>query len=99
MNRKERQWMTDTRRTIRLAIVAAEANRWAIVTSCAKSIKLDAERYHHDKIMETKDLISSLAAVSPSEFENNIAMRASAIRRLDEIKTLLGEALVATTDR
>ena len=99
MTQLERQWMQEARRSIRSALVSATNQNWDEVVACAASLARYPTGYLHDTILEVKDLLTSLATARSQDLRGNAAMRAAAITRLEEVKSLIGETLVATTDR
>lgn len=98
MTQLERQWLQEARRSVRTALVAADIQDWETVVLHAAGLSRYPTGYDHPKILEVKDLLTSLGHAKPQELRSNAAMRAAAITRLEEVKVLIGEALVATTD-
>jgi len=98
MTQLERQWLQEARRSVRAALVSADIQEWDNVVLQAAGLSRYPTGYGHPKILEVKDLLTSLGRASHQDLRSNAAMRAAAIRRLEEVKTLIGEALVATTD-
>lgn len=97
MTPSERRWLQEARRYIRLAIVKSEYGDWdAVVEWTAAAVRTPRITEHTSEVI---DLLSSLAVSKPADFRTNAGMRAAAIRRLEDTKTLIGELLVATTDR
>jgi hypothetical protein len=96
LNLNERQWLQETRRHIRIALVKAELGDWdAVITVLRPIVQTTAT---NNITPEVTNLLASLTAAEPLDLRSNAAMRAAAIRRLEETKTLIGELLVATTD-
>lgn len=95
MTPSERQWLQDARRFIRIALVKTEIGDWDTVVATVGNV---ARRPGPPNI-EVVNLLASLANANASDFRGNAAMRAAAIRRLEETKSFIGETLVATTDR
>lgn len=93
----ERQWMQDARRRIRLALTKIEIGDWDAAVDHIKSVVRST--LVTPDTLEVTSLLTSFASSEPSELRRNAAMRAAAIRRLEETKTFIGETLVATTDR
>lgn len=95
LNLNERQWLQETRRHIRIALVKAELGDWdAVITVLRPIVQTTAT----NATLEVTNLLASLTASTPSHLRSNAEMRAAAIRRLEETKALIGELLVATTD-
>lgn len=99
MTQLERQWLMEARRSIRAALVSATNQNWDDVVACAVGLARYPTGYLNDTILEVKDLLTSLALTSPKDLRSNPSMRAAAVKRLEEVKSLIGETLVATTDR
>ena len=93
----ERKWMQDARRAIRFALVKIEIGDWDTAIIHIKGVARST--LVTKNTLEVTNLLASLAASEPSDFRSNVAMRAAAVRRLEEAKLQIGEALVATTDR
>ena len=93
MTPTERQWLQIARRDIRLALVKAEIGDWDAVVSCvhpySRAVPSGAVP------IEVSNLLASLGTSNPSDLRGSAAMRAAAIRRLEETKVLIGESLVA----
>lgn len=97
MTPTERRWLQDARRHIRVALVKAEIGDWdTAVLYAAQVVRMEPFAPH---LTEVVNMLASLATTEPSQLRSNAAMRAAAVRRLEETKTLIGETLVATTDR
>lgn len=92
----ERQWMQDARRAIRFALVKIEIGDWDSAISHIKGVVRST--LVTKATLEVTNLLASFAASEPAEFRKNAAMRAAAIRRLEEAKAYIGDTLVATTD-
>lgn len=93
----ERQWLQETRRSIRIALVKAEIGDWdTVITLLRPIVRVTTVT---DATLEVTHLLASLAASEPSDLRRNVGMRAAAVRRLEEAKAQIGETLVATTDR
>lgn len=93
----ERRWLQEARRHIRLALVQSEYGDWdATIEWTAAAIRSPLTTENTSEVIS---LLTSLASAKASQLRSNAAMRAAAIRRLEETKTLIGELLVATTDR
>jgi hypothetical protein len=93
----ERQWMQDARRAIRFALTKIEIGDWDSVVGHIKGV-VRSTLVTKDTL-EVTNLLASIASSEPSDFRRNAAMRAAALRRLEEAKTYIGDTLVATTDR
>ncbi len=93
----ERQWMQDARRAIRFALTKIEIGDWNSAVDHIKSVVRST--LVTKATLEVTNLLASFATSEPSEFRRNAAMRAAAIRRLEEAKAYIGDTLVATTDR
>jgi hypothetical protein len=96
MTTQHRRWLADVRRAIRQALLDMEFGR---VDTAMLSLK---EHYRDEVIItdstyEVKNMIASLASVDPADLKKNPAMRAAAVRRLNETKQYIGEALLADT--
>jgi len=97
MTPSERAWLQDARRHIRLALVKSEIGDWdTVVFYAAQVVRM---KPFAPRLTEVTNMLASLATTEPPQLRSNAAMRAAAIRRLEETKTLIGEILVATTDR
>lgn len=96
MTPTERSWLQDARRHIRVALVKSEIGDWDVVIFHATQVvRMEPFAPH---LIEVANMLASLATAEPSQLRSNAAMRAAAVRRLEETKTLIGEILVATTD-
>lgn len=93
----ERLWLQTARRNIRMALLKGQLEDWDAAISWIAPV-VSAPPLS-SVTSEVTDLLTSLALTKPSDLRGNAAMRAAAIRRLEEAKTLIGETLVATTDR
>lgn len=96
MTPTERQWMQDARRAIRFALVKIEIGDWDAAIGALKGVVRST--LVTKATIEVTSLLASLASSEPSDFRSNAAMRAAALRRLEEAKTYIGDTLVATTD-
>lgn len=93
----ERQWMQDARRHIRIALTKVEIGDWHTAVEVVKSVVRST--LVTKATLEVTNLLASFASSNPSDFRSNAAMRAAALRRLEETKSFIGDILVATTDR
>lgn len=96
MTPTERQWMQDARRVIRFALVKIEIGDWDAAIDALKGVVRST--LVTKATIEVTSLLASIASSEPSDFRSNAAMRAAALRRLEEAKTYIGDTLVATTD-
>lgn len=96
MTPAERQWLQNARRHIRHALVKSEIGDWDAVISWIAP--LTRSTIVTSVTLEVTSLLASLATTEPASLRSNAAMRAAALRRLEETKSLIGELLVATTD-
>ena len=92
----ERRWLQEVRRYIRLALAKSEYGFWDEAIECTAAAVRNP--LTTENTSEVINLLTSLATAKASHLRSNAAMRAAAIRRLEETKTLIGELLVATTD-
>ena len=90
--------LREIRRGIRLALVHAELHHWDEVISICLGIYSQHASGGGEVTFEVRNLLASLANTTPSDLRRNAAMRAAAVRRLEETKTLIGESLVTITD-
>lgn len=93
----ERQWMQDARRSIRIALTKVEIGDWPTATEVIKGVVRST--LVTKATLEVTNLLASFASSEPSDYRKNAAMRAAALRRLEEAKALIGDILVATTGR
>ena len=98
MTPSNRSWLQEARRDIRSALLYAERHDWNTCVSTVASIWRRLSDTSEVTI-EVKNMLASLAVTDPSELKKSAAMRAAAVRRLEEVKSFIGESLVATTDR
>lgn len=94
----DRCWLQDARRSIRLALLRASLNDWEAVVASASNIHRNTTS-SDATVIEVRNLLASLATTAPSHLKTNRAMREAAKRRLNDAILLIGETLVATTDR
>ena len=95
--RTDRTWLQYARRSIRLALLRASLNDWEAVVASASNIHRNITSSDLT-VIEVRNLLASLANTDPSHLKTNRAMREAAKRRLNDVRLLIGDALVATTD-
>lgn len=96
MTPSERQWLQDARRFVRIAIVKAEYGDWDAAVAAMGNVARRPSLVTPGTI-EVINMLASFASTKPSDLRGNAAMRAAAIRRLEETKVFIGDALTATT--
>lgn len=96
MTPSERQWLQDARRFVRIAIVKAEIGDWDAAVVAMGNVA-DRPSLGTPDTIEVGNMLASFANTKPSDLRSNAAMRAAAIRRLEETKVFIGDALTATT--
>lgn len=96
MTTDQRDWLQSVRRSIRLALLDLEFERFDTAFIALRARFLD-EVPVTEVTSEVKNLIASLATSDP-DLMNNPAARQAAVRRLNETKHFITESLLATTE-
>lgn len=97
MTPRHREWLGSVRRAIRKALLDLEFERFDTAFLDLRELFF-TEAPISDDTMEVKNLIASLATARP-QLMQNAAARAAAVRRLEETKKYITEAMLSASDR
>lgn len=92
MTPSERAWLQEARRNIWMALTKAEYGDWNSVVAIASSIHRHPDASGEG--FEVQSLLASLATSNVTDLRSSAAMRAAAVRRLNDAKTFIGSTLV-----